>query len=849
MVGGGRGGRPAGGRVAALIAALLLACTGRSQRLEELFTDARTTWQTGQLLTALELTRKGKALAPGRADADSWRFLLLEAEILQMRGEPAAVEALVKAPPPPALAVGAMEARRQKILARLLISAGQRDQGLRHVERAEQLLGAGGAPELAIELVLLRGRVHIEQAADAAEKQRGEALFRRAEEMALAAGLPYWRATALIHLGFQRMSAQEHDQALAIFETAVQVARSIGAEALAATAAKNAGECLVRLGQLERGGDLLRQAVATHERLGSIRLQQAALGQLGMAQAGQGDQAGALASWRKALELARAHGASYAPIWAQSAAATLIQQGNWPEARRLNDEALRRASERGDLQPLLFARLNEARIAVGTGELERAEPILKEVLARATALRSLRWEAKAQLAELEVRRGRDGEAKRWFGQALAEVVGAQDALASEEHRVSFLAALIRFHRRYVDWLVGRGAMAEALEVAEANRARVLQARLGRGKTVGPLTADELRGRARTRGELFLSYWVGPQRSYGWLVTPTGIEMATLPGEHRLQELVEGYRQAIEQGMRDPLEVDGSPGRELHRVLVAPFRGALAAGSRLVVVPDGPLHALPFAALIVADEGAAPRYLVDDLTLARAPSLVLLPERPDRGVDLRGSAALALGAPVTRDASFARLPHAEEDLRAVARSFPATATRTLAGAEATPEGFLGADLGRFGVIHIAAHALVNPASPLDANVVLSPGPAGDRLGVRDLMVAPIRAQLVTISACRSAGAGAYAGEGLVGLAWAVLNAGAERVIAGLWDVPDQSTGSLMSALYANLASGKDPVAALRDAQRALLHDSQTPRRPWHWAAFEVWLGAGARPASAEMARSL
>jgi hypothetical protein len=77
MEGVGRGGRPTSGPGLALIAALLLACTGRSDRLEELFNDARSSLQTGHLLAALELTRKGKALAPGRADGDSWRFLLL----------------------------------------------------------------------------------------------------------------------------------------------------------------------------------------------------------------------------------------------------------------------------------------------------------------------------------------------------------------------------------------------------------------------------------------------------------------------------------------------------------------------------------------------------------------------------------------------------------------------------------------------------------------------------------------------------------------------------------------------------------------------------------------------------
>jgi CHAT domain-containing protein len=821
------------------LAAIVAACTADPERLNGTFAEAKAKTYAGQVSAALELSRKGRFLSEGHEGLESWywRFTLLESELLGIRGDGAASEALARLSLPPHLSSGSLEARRLKILARHLVVAGRRDEGLRLIERAEQLLVSQETPDLAVELTLLRGRVLFEKRGsepDAAHAS--EVLFRRAEEQAAGANLPYWQATALNHLAFVRMSEQEYDQALTLFEKTVALARSAGAEMIAGTAAKNAAECLINLGELERARAMLQQAVNTLEQLGVVKLRQAALGQLGMALAAQGDLSGALTYWRQALDLARTHGAAYVPIWAQHAAAAYIQLGNWDQARRLNDEAASRARQRQDTETLLGTVLNEARIAAGTGDLPRAEQLITDVLARAGKLRSLRWEAKAEMAEVKARQGQDREAKDWFGQALAAVGEAQEALAADEHRLTFLAALLRLHRRYVDWLVARGQTTTALEVAESSRARVLQIRLGRGKAPRALTAAELQERARLRGETFISYWVGPQRSFAWLVTPADIQMAVLPGEARLQALVQSYRRNIENSLRSPLLSGNSPGSELYRV-VLPFASALPVGARVVLAPDGPLHALPFGALVVSDRGP-PHYLIDDVTLARAPSLFVLPERTESSVELRSSTALAVGAPVARGRDFPALPYALDDLRAVARSFRETVT--LSGSEATPDGFLRSDLQRFGVIHIAAHAVATPLNPLDANIVLSPGAQGDRLGVRDLMAAPVQSQLVTISACRSAGVGSYAGEGLVGLAWAFLTAGAGRVIAGLWDVPDESTGALMTRLYEGIRDGSDPVSALRDAQRGLLHGSEKWRQPWHWAAFELWLGSSLRP---------
>jgi CHAT domain-containing protein len=102
-----------------------------------------------------------------------------------------------------------------------------------------------------------------------------------------------------------------------------------------------------------------------------------------------------------------------------------------------------------------------------------------------------------------------------------------------------------------------------------------------------------------------------------------------------------------------------------------------------------------------------------------------------------------------------------------------------------------------------------------------------------MDVPLTADLVTVSACRGVGLRAYSGEGLVGFAWAFLRAGARHVIAGLWDVNDQSTAALMNVLYRELAAGKPPEAALRTAKLSLIASKGNLRKPYYWAPFQLY----------------
>jgi CHAT domain-containing protein len=172
---------------------------------------------------------------------------------------------------------------------------------------------------------------------------------------------------------------------------------------------------------------------------------------------------------------------------------------------------------------------------------------------------------------------------------------------------------------------------------------------------------------------------------------------------------------------------------------------------------------------------------------------------------------------------------------IAARVPRADTVRIERALATPAAYRNADASRFGYIHFAAHAAAagQLASPLDSAVILSSDSGGYRLFVRDVAAIPLNAELVTVSACRSAGSKTYAGEGLVGFAWAFMKAGAANVIAGLWDVSDASTVKLMSGLYQRIAAGKPIADSLREAKLDLIHHGGAYSKPFYWAPFEVY----------------
>lgn len=250
-------------------------------------------------------------------------------------------------------------------------------------------------------------------------------------------------------------------------------------------------------------------------------------------------------------------------------------------------------------------------------------------------------------------------------------------------------------------------------------------------------------------------------------------------------------------------------RALYEALLAPLRSEITT-SRLVILPHGPLHHLPFHALVAGD-----RAVIDDLVVSYAPSASVLyhawkrPATPTQG-------ALVMGVP------DAGLPFVKEEVTTVARQLRGSRVRLgrQAGLDALRR------LGRRSrVIHIATHGFFRQDNPLFSSVRLGSGP----LSLFELYDLDIRADLVTLSGCGTGLSVQTGGDELIGLVRGWLYAGARSVLVTLWDANDRSTATFMGHFYRALAQGLDRAAAVRTAMLALREEHP---HPYYWAPFTL-----------------
>jgi CHAT domain-containing protein len=504
--------------------------------------------------------------------------------------------------------------------------------------------------------------------------------------------------------------------------------------------------------------------------------------------------------------------------------ATSIESGDLASAERYDDQADALLAKFPDPVSALNSRLHTAWIEAAKKQPAQAESSFRAVIESARREREplVLWEAQAGLARQLHAAGRDAEADPEYRNALATIEEQWSNLGEDRHKVTFLAQLIRFYGDYVDFLMNVGQADRAAAVADSSRARVLAEELGSEPD------RRMAIRLAPAGYVLLSYWLGPVRSYMWLIGPNGMSHYVLPGEERIAEMVKQYSAAIERG-HDPIESDNPAGRLLYQTLIEPARALIPAGTTVVVVPDGSLHGLNFETLIVGDP--RPHYWIEDVTVEVAPALGLLEPSVPRG----GSTGklLFIGDPVQADPEFRPLPHLKQEAEIVERSFPPKALTMISGERANPPAYAASKPRDYSMIHFAAHAIANPESPLNSAIILSKINGEYKLYAEAVLQEPLQADLVTISACRSAGAKSYAGEGLVGFTWAFMQAGARNVVAGLWNADDEVTAELMGEFYRRLGAGSTPAAALRLAKLKLLHSKGPNQRPYYWGPFEIF----------------
>ncbi len=413
----------------------------------------------------------------------------------------------------------------------------------------------------------------------------------------------------------------------------------------------------------------------------------------------------------------------------------------------------------------------------------------------------------------------------------------------------FLANATRVYGSYIDFLVQQGKTADALRTADESRALTLAEGLGveGKKCLASETIFNPQRTARQAKATILFYWLGTEHSYLWAIAPDRVKLYPLPPAAQINSAVEAYRKAL-VGSRDVLKSGDTNGAMLYETLVAPaeeffHNDARLKGQRVIVIADGSLSGLNFETLI--SPKPQPHYWIEDVCVENASSLRLLAAGPEKHIQT-GGRLLLIGDPVPpREGGFETLPNAAKEMQSVQRYFPAASELVFERAGSTPAAYIDSHPEQFAYIHFVAHGVASLTDPLDSAVVLSPvqtpGPSSDKDGgyklyARDVMTHPLKAELVTVSTCKGAGVRAYTGEGLVGLSWAFLHAGAHHVIGALWDVSDESTPQLMSAMYAELVKGSPPDEALRTAKLSLLHSGAPFHKPYYWAPFQLYTGS-------------
>jgi CHAT domain-containing protein/Tfp pilus assembly protein PilF len=693
--------------------------------------------------------------------------------------------------------------------------------------------------------LLMRGEVLSAKGSLALEESNllnARGFFQQSLQIARANDDSYLEARELLNLGVVDLQQDHYEEALEQLQAASDVARAIGAYQILEKMQGNAGWAYYATGDYTRALTSFNAAAASAASLGSPIDEVQWLGTAGMSEARLGDLNGARERYGRALPLARSLKNAEEISDVDQALASLLLHSSHPEtAEPYISEANDLAMQRGSAFDILLGNLLAAQLLAQRGDLPKSEAILLGIEKRSQPFPTIRLDAQHTLAQVCEQEGNNQQAEDWFQRSIATYHSQRSELRTDDRRLPFSQNGHDLYMDYVAFLIRNHRTDEALNVIDQGRAETLADGLGlgdkRATSSTSLRRISLTTLARQSRAVILVYALSPQGSYLWAANGKQSGFYPLPDRAAVLTQVANHRRSI-LAAKDLVADQRSPAHPLYDMLIKPAEHLIHHGDRVYIVGDDRLNSLNFETLLTPGESS--HYWIEDVTITQLPSLHLL-ARERRQAPVHSAAEhqdrlLVIGNPIYSGQSYSPLPHAATEISDVAAHFPEKDRTVLTGVRASPAAYVRSDPGRFDYIHFVSHALASELVPLDSAVILSPqgtAPETAKLYARDILRKPLRANLVTISACQGAGVRAYAGEGLVGLAWAFLRAGSHNVIGALWDVSDASTPELMQHLYDGIAAGQPPDASLRAAKLDMLHSRGVFRKPIYWGAFQLY----------------
>jgi len=705
-------------------------------------------------------------------------------------------------------------------------------------------------------------------------------------------GNKYGLGLVLHNIGNLYRFQGNYAQALECYQKSLATREAIGDKKGVAGSLNNIGHIYRLQGDNARALEHFQQSLALSESVKDKDGVASALNSIGRVHHAQGDIAQAMSNYQKSLELreAMANRAGVADTL-NNIAEVYEKQGDHSKALDTADRAAALAGQIGHVDALWKARLTAGTQYRALKQPAQALPAFEEAVNIIETLRAnvagggeeqqRFFESKVApyhaMVDLLAGEGRLAEALTFAERAKARML--LDVL--QTGRVNVTKAMTSAERekerqlnsRLVSFNVQVARASAPMQPDQARlselKAQLQKARLDfeafqtnlyathaglraqRGEAP-VIKANEIAALLPGAGAALLEYVVTDEVTYLFGLTKVAgkpaaeVQVFTLPIKRtELAKQIEGFRQQLagrDLGFR-------TSARQLYRLLLEPAQALLRGKTEIVVVPDDKLWELPFQALL-AEDG---RYVIETGAVSYAPSLTALREMKTRRDQRRAGSSpatlLALGNPAIgrekvqpvkvtlRDGKLDLLPEAEQEVKALGQLYGAARSKVYVGAEAH-EDRVKTEAALAGILHFATHGTLNNAAPMYSHLVLAPGsPTEDGLLEGwELMQMDLKAELAVLSACETARGRYGAGEGMIGLTWALFVAGVPTTVVSQWQVESASTRDLMVSFHRGLNSppqdGKAKVTkaeGLRQAALKLLKKPET-NHPFYWAGF-------------------
>lgn len=822
-------------RLARAISSLLLLCFAacdRSNSPQDEFERVQQLFFRGDLIRAQNDSARAYRYYSERDSQWSWKFRILNARTLTWRGMYQDVLPLLSPELPPSLRNSDLDMQKRQLQGLTYARLHRFTEAERTLAQVAESCSVSNSA-ITGDVLMARGSLAVEKG----EYKQAQGFFEKSLQFVRHRQDRFSEAVALLKLSNTALQQEHFEEAIDWSDAAYSAARALDARLIMEVVEGNLAWAYYKMGDSERSSSLYVEAIQHAKQLGDLFDEVKWLTNIGYVYLDTSRFALAEDYYRQSLDLARNIDSKEDILNALVALAFVtVQTGQLELARRYSDQAIALARADGNRVDELYPMLAKGQIAVRVGDSNQAEQIFREIAGDQKVDPSLQWEAQHELAGVYENEHRFPDAEKVYRTALSSFEAARSSLHHEDFELPFMTNATQLYDDYIHFLLEQGKTVEALQTAEFSRAQTLAEGLGLLQKTSSRAPAAVNPRqiARDAGGTILFYWLGAKQSCLWAVTQDQIKLFQLPPAPEIDAAVQSYRKAL-LGPRDVLQTANPEGTKLFDMLVAPAQRAITPNSRVVIIPDGSLNGLNFETLLVPEPKL--HYWIEDVTVLNASSLRLLAAAHSASRAKAGK-LLLIGDALAPDPEYGELPEAALEITNIEKHFAPAERQVYTRAEATAPAYLGSAPDQFAYIHFVAHGTASRLSPLDSAVILSKVSAQEdsfKLYARDIIHRPLHAELVIISTCYGAGSRAYTGEGLVGLSWAFLRAGAHNVIGALWDVSDTSTPLLMDQLYGELKQGQSPEAALRSAKLSLLHSDGVFRKPFYWAPFQLYTG--------------